>query len=103
MKYITFRGATGLEEILIFCEVSGDCHAKVAEKLGVLDKIISAGFLTFTTDGDIHCGGESESLKQALRRDVISRGEVDEKLFIQHNYTSAKVGGDSGLQLFNER
>lgn len=92
MKYIVFehkKGEPALKEIEIFCEVSKDNHESKAEKLGVLDRIVAAGFLKFDEQGDIHCGGFSRSLSERLGRDICSRGEEDEKLFRFHNKLSA--------------
>jgi hypothetical protein len=91
MKYIIHIGACGLEEIEIFCEVSNDQHDTRAEKLGILDKVVSAGFLKFDDSGAVRCGGFSRTLSDKLGRDICSRGELDEKIFNRHNKTSMKV------------
>lgn len=89
MKYITSLGDTGLEKMDIFCDE--DNHAVKAEQTGILDSVISAGFISFDTDGVVHCGGYSESLTRKLKRDIVSRGEADEKVFKFRNKMANKV------------
>jgi len=91
MKYIVHIGACGLEEIEIFCEVSKDQHDTRAEKLGILDNVVSAGFLRFDDNGAVRCGGHSKTLSDRLGRDICSRGLLDEKIFNRHNKVSMKV------------
>ncbi|MCK5600605.1 hypothetical protein KAR91_01980 [Candidatus Pacearchaeota archaeon] len=94
MKYIVFdhkKENPRLKEMVIFCEISEADHELQAEKLGILDRTIAAGFLKFDEQGNIHCGGFSKSLSDRLGRDICSRGEEDEKLFRFHNKMS--LGG----------
>jgi hypothetical protein len=84
MKYIVYKGKKFPEDILIFSETTEDNHAEIAEKLGILDDVISAGFLKVDNDG-VHCGESSVSLTEKLGRNIMSRGEKDEKLYMIHN------------------
>ncbi|MCK5610628.1 hypothetical protein KAR91_52635 [Candidatus Pacearchaeota archaeon] len=93
MKYIVHGEENRIAEMEIFCEISKGNHAARAEMLGVLDNVISAGFLSFDSEGNIHCGGFSESLSKKLGRDISSRGEADEKVFKFHNRMATKMGG----------
>ena len=77
MKYILFEGENLPEEMFVFFETAN--HKETALKLGVLNKIISAGFIKIKDDGQAVCYGHSESLK------VESRGDQDAKLFNRHN------------------
>jgi hypothetical protein len=90
MKYIIHKGDSHIEEIEIFCETSPINHCARAEKLGILDNVISAGFLKFEEDGSVHCGGYSNSLTDKLGRDISSRGDKDEKVFKIHNKISVR-------------
>ncbi|MDH5645826.1 MAG: hypothetical protein OEZ01_07450 [Candidatus Heimdallarchaeota archaeon] len=90
MKYIVHKGNRCLEEIDIFCETSSISHSVRAEKLGILDNVISAGFLKFEEDGSVHCGGFSNSLSDKLGRAVTSRGAADEQVFKIHNTISKR-------------
>ena len=89
MKYITSLGHTGLEKMDIFCDE--DNHAVKAEQTGILDSVISAGFISFDNDGVVHCGGYYERLTRKLKRDIVSRGEADEKVFKFRNKMANKV------------
>jgi hypothetical protein len=88
MKYIVSRGEAGLEKMDIFCDE--DNHAVKAEQTGILEGVISAGFISFDTDGVVHCGGYSESLTRKLKRDIASRGEADERVFKFRNKMANK-------------
>jgi len=88
MKYIVHKKEDSIAEIEIFCETSIIDHALKAEKLGILDDIVSAGFLNIDSNGNIHCGGSSDSLTRKLGRDISSRGDADEALFRLHNRLS---------------
>ena len=88
MKYIVHKGETRLEKMEIFCEE--DNHAVKAEQLDILDRVISAGFINFDTEGEVHCEGLSTSLTEKLGRDIESRGEDDEKVFKFHNRMANK-------------
>lgn len=90
MKYIIHKGNAGMEEIEIFCETSSIDHCARAEKLGIMENVISAGFLKFEEDGSVHCGGFSNSLTDKLGRDIVSRGDKDEKVFKLHNKISQR-------------
>ena len=91
MKYIVHKGETRLEKMEIFCEE--DNHAVKAEKLGILDGVVSAGLMSFDSEGEVHCGGDSVSLTNKLGRDIVSRGELDEKVFKFHNRMANKRVG----------
>jgi hypothetical protein len=88
VKYIISEGQPRLEKIEIFCDE--DNHAVKAEQLGILDSVISAGFISFDADGVVHCGGYSDSLTRKLGRDIASRGEADEKVFKFRNKMANK-------------
>ena len=90
MKYIVYEGQAG-EEMDVFFETSKDTHETRAEKLGVLDSIVAGGFFKIGKNGNVHCGGFSNSLSKRLDRDISSRGEVDEKLFEIHNRVSGMM------------
>ena len=91
MKYFTYKCKPGINGIHIFCEIEDDQHVDIAEKLGVLDEIISAGFMTFDEQGNVHCGGFSNSLSDKLGRNIASLGEKDERLFRFHNKMACKM------------
>lgn len=90
MKYIVYGEENRILQMEIFCEISSDDHALRAEKLGILDEVVAAGFLKFDADGQVHCGGFSNSLSDKLGRNIESRGAEDEKLFRLHNKTSSR-------------
>ena len=90
MKYIIHKGGTRLEKIEIFCEE--DNHIERAMQLGILDGVVSAGFIRFDGEGEVHCGGVSTSLSEGLGRAIESRGEADEKVFKFHNRMANKMG-----------
>ena len=77
MKYIIFKGDLLPEEIMIFLESAN--HKQIAISLGVVNEIISAGFIKIDEDGKACCYSYSDSLK------VESRGEKDAKVFDRHN------------------
>lgn len=85
MKYFVYKGQYG-EEIDIFSECSEMNHAQRAERLNVLDYIVSAGFIQidFKT-GAVKCDGFATSLEQRLGREIVSRGKTDEDLFLRLN------------------
>ena len=91
MKYIVSMGEAGLEKMDIFCDE--DNHAVKAEQTEILDSVISAGFISFDTEGVVHCGGYSESLTRKLERDIVSRGESDERVFKFRNKMANKGMG----------
>lgn len=77
MKYILYEGEHLPEEMAVFFETAN--HKEMAIKLGVANKIISAGFMKINIGGFAHCYGHSESLK------IDSRGEKDAKVFDRQN------------------
>ena len=91
MKYIVHNDEkTRLQKIEIFCEEYN--HNERALQLGILNDVVSAGFMRFDTEGEVHCGGLSTSLTEQLGRDIESRGEADEKVFKFHNRMANKLG-----------
>ena len=77
MKYILFEGEHLPEEMFVFFETAN--HKQVAIKLGVEERIISAGFIKIKEDGQAACFGFSDSLKKE------SRPEKDAKAFNRQN------------------
>ena len=77
MKYILFKSKHLPEEMHVFFETSN--HKQVAISLGVINEIISAGFIKIKEDGQAICYGYSESLK------IESRPERDAKVFDRQN------------------
>lgn len=66
MKYIIFN-RSGLEVPLIFPTTVN--HIEIAQRIGMVFKVVSAGQCSVGNDGKIYCWGESISLKVKSREE----------------------------------